>query len=62
MTRARRAASIVVLALAIPSLSGAQWLKDKTPGLPRDKDGKPTLDAQRPLAPTASRISLVSGA
>jgi hypothetical protein len=51
MKRAFGAASIAVLTLAVSSLAGAQWLKDKTPGLPRDKDGKPLLDAPAPRAP-----------
>jgi hypothetical protein len=50
MTRAVRAASLALLVLAVSSLAGAQWLKDKTPGLPRDKDGKPLLDAPAPRA------------
>src|SRR5262245_49003208 len=50
MTRAVGAASLAVLVLGVASLAGAQWLKEKTPGLPRDKDGKPLLDAPAPRA------------
>jgi hypothetical protein len=39
----------LVVGLAMPA--GAQWLKDKTPGIPRTKDGKPKLDAPAPRAP-----------
>src|ERR1044072_4275307 len=48
--RGRRSALVAVLARAQPSLADAEWLKDKTPGLPRDKDGKPKLDAPAPRA------------
>ena len=51
MNYASRAACLTVLFLGVASLAGAQWLKDKTPGLPRDKDGKPQLDAPAPRAP-----------
>ena len=40
------AAVVIVIGFAAPA--GAQWLKDKTPGIPRDKDGKPKLDAPAP--------------
>jgi hypothetical protein len=40
--------ALLVLGVGLPA--DAQWLKDKTPGLPRDKDGKPLLDAPAPRA------------
>ena len=48
MKRLTCAVSVAVLLLGISSLAGAQWLKEKTPGIPRDKDGKPRLDAPAP--------------
>jgi hypothetical protein len=47
----RRAVVTAALALAVAGLSresNAQWLKDKTPGIPRTADGKPKLDAPAP--------------
>jgi len=41
----------VALVVGLGAPAGAQWLKDKTPGIPRDKDGKPKLDAPAPRAP-----------
>jgi len=46
-----RAAFVLAAGIAFVGLAGAadaQWLKDKTPGIPRDKDGKPQLDAPAP--------------
>ena len=37
-----------LLSAAMPA--GAQWLKTKTPGIPRTKDGKPNLTAPAPKA------------
>jgi len=48
MKRLSCAASVAVLLLGLSSLADAQWLKEKTPGIPRDKDGKPQLDAPAP--------------
>ena len=42
------AMAAVALVVGLGAPAGAQWLKDKTPGLPRDKDGKPQLDAPTP--------------
>jgi hypothetical protein len=41
---------IIVLATLAPVLS-AQWLHEKTPGIPRTPDGKPNLSAPAPRAP-----------
>ena len=38
----------VAALLALPVLAGAQWLKYKTPGIPRTADGKPDLSAPAP--------------
>jgi hypothetical protein len=46
MKRYVLAAAVLVVGLAAPA--GAQWLKDKTPGIPRDAEGKPRLDAPAP--------------
>ena len=46
MKRSAMAAVALVVGLSAPA--GAQWLKDKTPGIPRDSDGKPKLDAPAP--------------
>jgi hypothetical protein len=43
------AAMTLVLSAALPV--DAQWLKTKTPGIPRTKDGKPDLTAPVPKAP-----------
>ena len=40
-----------VLFVGLASAANAQWLKEKTPGIPRDKDGKPQLDAPAPKLP-----------
>ena len=45
------AMAAVALVVGLGAPAGAQWLKDKTPGIPRDKDGKPKLDAPAPRAP-----------
>jgi len=37
--------------LLVPAAVTAQWLKIKTPGLPRNSDGKPNLTAPAPRAP-----------
>jgi hypothetical protein len=37
--------------LSFSASADAQWLKEKTPGIPRDKDGKPQLDAPAPKLP-----------
>ena len=39
----------MLLSAAMPA--DAQWLKTKTPGIPRTKDGKPNLTAPAPKAP-----------
>ena len=44
----RSAVAAVVLLMGLVASADAQWLKDKTPGIPRDKDGKPQLDAPAP--------------
>ena len=43
------AALAMLLSAAMPA--DAQWLKTKTPGIPRTKDGKPNLTAPAPKAP-----------
>lgn len=49
MTRAFLVATMAMLcAAAVPA--DAQWLKTKTPGIPRTKDGKPNLKAAAPKA------------
>jgi hypothetical protein len=48
MKRVFAAAWTVVFLAGLSGSAGAQWLKDKTPGIPRDKDGKPKLDAPAP--------------
>jgi len=40
--------AIVVLAMVLPSLLGAQWLTHPTPGLPKKADGTPNLTAPTP--------------
>ena len=52
MKRAVVAVALVVIGFCAPA--SAQWLKDKTPGLPRDKDGKVQLDAQVPKLPNGT--------
>ena len=47
-------AAAVVIAVGLAAPVGAQWLKDKTPGIPRDKDGKPKLDAPAPKLPNGT--------
>ncbi|HEV8393662.1 MAG TPA: hypothetical protein VGQ37_05275 [Vicinamibacterales bacterium] len=42
------AMTAVALVVGLCASADAQWLKDKTPGIPRDKDGKPQLDAPAP--------------
>jgi hypothetical protein len=42
------AALAVTIAFALPGSAGAQWLKYKTPGIPRTADGKPDLAAPAP--------------
>jgi hypothetical protein len=42
----------MILCAAVPA--DAQWLKTKTPGIPRTKDGKPDLKAPAPKAPTGT--------
>jgi hypothetical protein len=44
----RSAVAAAVLLIGLVASADAQWLKDKTPGVPRDKDGKPKLDAPPP--------------
>jgi hypothetical protein len=48
MKRASTATWIVVFLASLCGSADGQWLKDKTPGIPRDKDGKPKLDAPAP--------------
>lgn len=36
---------------AMPQLVNAQWLNQRTPGIPRTKDGKPNLSAPTPRGP-----------
>ena len=50
MTRARLVASAMAMAiiLGMAAPSDAQWLKDRTPGIPRAEDGKPNLHAPAP--------------
>src|SRR5262245_48541665 len=44
-----RASSLTLLALVLlPSIGGAQWLKEPTPGIPRTSDGKANLSAPAP--------------
>jgi hypothetical protein len=52
MKRVIAAAVVIVVGFSAPS--AAQWLKDKTPGIPRDKDGKPRLDAPAPKLPNGT--------
>jgi hypothetical protein len=47
-------AAAAVIAVGLSVAVNAQWLKDKTPGLPRDKDGKPLLDAPAPKLPNGT--------
>lgn len=42
------AIAAAILTLALPGSAGAQWLKYKTPGIPRTPDGKPDLSAPPP--------------
>jgi hypothetical protein len=44
----RTAALAVTVVFALPGSAGAQWLKYKTPGIPRKADGKPDLAAPAP--------------
>lgn len=39
-----------LLATAMTSSAGAQWLNHREPGIPRTKDGKPNLSAPAPRA------------
>jgi hypothetical protein len=48
---AATAAAIMVTAMFSSSPAHAQWLKFKTPGIPRTPDGKPNLSAPAPRAP-----------
>jgi hypothetical protein len=41
----------VSLALVVVPSASAQWLTDRTPGIPRTADGKPRLDAPAPRLP-----------
>src|SRR5580692_7939161 len=41
---------LIVLAAVAPSLAPAQWLNNRTPGIPRTADGKPDLSAPAPPA------------
>jgi hypothetical protein len=52
MKRIIAAAWTVVFLAGLSGSAGAQWLKDKTPGIPRDTDGKPKLDAPAPRLAT----------
>jgi hypothetical protein len=45
------AASTIVIAFFSSSPAHAQWLKFKTPGIPRTADGKPNLSAPTPRTP-----------
>ena len=54
--------AVLVLACGLAAPAPAQWLKEPTRGIPRTADGKPNLTARRPSRPTASLISLASGA
>jgi hypothetical protein len=45
------AAATIVVALFSSSPADAQWLKFKTPGIPRTADGKPNLSAPTPRTP-----------
>jgi hypothetical protein len=40
--------AVCALATLTPAVAGAQWLKLKTPGIPRTPDGKPDLEAPAP--------------
>jgi hypothetical protein len=44
----------VVLAVVFSGTADGQWLKDKTPGIPRDKDGNPLLSAPAPKLPNGT--------
>ena len=46
----RSAAAVVVCLLGLGGAADAQWLKEKTAGIPRDKEGKPKLDGPAPRA------------
>ncbi len=45
------AASCIAMTLAFAAPASAQWLKYKTPGIPRTADGKPDLSAPAPKMP-----------
>src|SRR3954454_23491509 len=44
----RCAAMAAALVVAVASAASGQWLKDRTPGIPRTADGKPRLNARVP--------------
>ena len=44
----------VLIVAGCANAASAQWLKDKTPGIPRDKEGKPLLDAPAPKLPNGT--------
>src|SRR5215204_1509930 len=49
--RSRRltgAVFVFLLTSLLPATAGAQWLDYKTPGIPRQPDGKPNLSAPAP--------------
>ena len=51
MRQRAAAACAALMVMGLAASASAQWLKDKTPGIPRDKDGKPQLDAPAPKLP-----------
>ena len=50
----KRVIAAVLILAGLSASADAQWLKDKTPGIPRDKDGKPQLDAPAQRLPNGT--------
>jgi hypothetical protein len=56
----RSVVAAVAFLIGLAGTVDAQWLKDGTPGIPRDRNGKPQLDAQG--RPTHFVMTIVEGA
>jgi hypothetical protein len=54
-----RAGAVLLVAAAVcaPATIDAQWVKHRTPGIPRVADGTPNLSAPAPKTPTADPTS-----